>query len=198
MCRAPSSSHRWRIAGRRGAPAVARTSPAVPQESSCVARGRTWRGRSAPGSRRRSRRTDTPLLLRARPQRASASGVAIHRGWSTRTRAALRRPRGDRATRVPVLVQHLFAGLTNRTLRPQIAELIGSHTPGQTTYDLRRLRRKGLITGSRKPALRADGLRPADRRLLSHDLRADRQPLTRRPRPQLAPEIANQRPIARA
>ena len=41
--------------------------------------------------------------------------------------------------------QHLFAGLTNRTLRPQIAELIPGYSPGQMTYDLRRLRRKGLI-----------------------------------------------------
>ena len=41
--------------------------------------------------------------------------------------------------------QHLFAGLTNRTLRPQIAEIIPGYTRGQMTYDLRRLRRKGLI-----------------------------------------------------
>ena len=41
--------------------------------------------------------------------------------------------------------QHLFAGLTNRTLRPQIAELIGGFTTDHVTYDLRRLRRKGLI-----------------------------------------------------
>ena len=41
--------------------------------------------------------------------------------------------------------QHLFAGLTNRTLRPQLAELIPGYSGGQMTYDLRRLRRKGLI-----------------------------------------------------
>ena len=41
--------------------------------------------------------------------------------------------------------QHLFAGLANRTLRPQMAELIPGYTAGQMTYDLRRLRRKGLI-----------------------------------------------------
>jgi hypothetical protein len=41
--------------------------------------------------------------------------------------------------------QHLFAGLMNRTLRPMIAELIPGYTQGQMTYDLRRLRRKGLI-----------------------------------------------------
>jgi len=41
--------------------------------------------------------------------------------------------------------QHLFAGLMNRTLRPMIAEMIPGYTHGQMTYDLRRLRRKGLI-----------------------------------------------------
>jgi hypothetical protein len=41
--------------------------------------------------------------------------------------------------------QHLFAGLMNRTLRPMIAELIPGYSTGQMTYDLRRLRRKGLI-----------------------------------------------------
>jgi predicted MarR family transcription regulator len=41
--------------------------------------------------------------------------------------------------------QHLFAGLSNRTLRPMVAELIDGYTQGQMTYDLRRLRRKGLI-----------------------------------------------------
>ncbi|MDQ6805575.1 MAG: winged helix-turn-helix transcriptional regulator [Actinomycetota bacterium] len=40
---------------------------------------------------------------------------------------------------------HLIAGLTNRTLREQIAELIPGYSRSQMTYDLRRLRRKGLI-----------------------------------------------------
>jgi hypothetical protein len=41
--------------------------------------------------------------------------------------------------------EHLFQGLMNRTLRPMVAELIDGYTQGQMTYDLRRLRRKGLI-----------------------------------------------------
>ena len=41
--------------------------------------------------------------------------------------------------------QHLFAGLTNRTLRELIAGLIPGYSTRQMTYDLRRLRRKGLI-----------------------------------------------------
>lgn len=41
--------------------------------------------------------------------------------------------------------KHLFTGLTNRTLRELIAGLIPDYGPRQMTYDLRRLRRKGLI-----------------------------------------------------
>jgi hypothetical protein len=41
--------------------------------------------------------------------------------------------------------QHLFAGLTNRSLREPIAALIPGYSARQMTYDLRRLRRKGFI-----------------------------------------------------
>jgi len=41
--------------------------------------------------------------------------------------------------------QHLFAGLTNRSLRELIAGLLPGYTARQMTYDLRRLRRKGFI-----------------------------------------------------
>ena len=41
--------------------------------------------------------------------------------------------------------QHLFGGLTNRSLRGLIAGLIPGYGPRQMTYDLRRLRRKGFI-----------------------------------------------------
>jgi hypothetical protein len=40
---------------------------------------------------------------------------------------------------------HLFAGLTNRSLRELMADLIPDYSAGQMTYDLRRLRGKGLI-----------------------------------------------------
>jgi hypothetical protein len=40
---------------------------------------------------------------------------------------------------------HLFAGLTNRSLRELMAALLPGYTAGQMTYDLRRLRGKGLI-----------------------------------------------------
>jgi hypothetical protein len=41
--------------------------------------------------------------------------------------------------------RHLFAGLTNKSLRVLVAALIPGYTARQMTYDLRRLRRKGLI-----------------------------------------------------
>ena len=41
--------------------------------------------------------------------------------------------------------EHLFNGLTNRSLRTLIAGLITGYTARQATYDLRRARRKGLI-----------------------------------------------------
>ena len=41
--------------------------------------------------------------------------------------------------------RHLFAGLTKKTLRELVGALIPGYTPRQMTYDLRRLRRKGLI-----------------------------------------------------
>jgi Mn-dependent DtxR family transcriptional regulator len=41
--------------------------------------------------------------------------------------------------------RHLFAGLTNKSLRELVAGLIPGYTARQMTYDLRRLRRKGLI-----------------------------------------------------
>jgi hypothetical protein len=41
--------------------------------------------------------------------------------------------------------RHLFAGLTNKTLRELVAGLIPGYSARQMTYDLRRLRRKGLI-----------------------------------------------------
>lgn len=41
--------------------------------------------------------------------------------------------------------RHLFEGLTNRSLRALVAGLLPDYTTRQMTYDLRRLRRKGLV-----------------------------------------------------
>ena len=47
------------------------------------------------------------------------------------------------------LFQHLIDGFRNHDLRKQVADLLGvtmsDYTPHQMTYDLRRLRMKGLI-----------------------------------------------------
>jgi hypothetical protein len=94
---------------------------------------------------------------------------------------------------------HLFAGLTNRTLRPQMAELIPGYTPGQMTYDLRRLRRKGLIRRIPKRQryeLTSFGRRTAVFFTKTHVRIVN--PSLAELDPQLPPEIANQHPLARA
>jgi predicted MarR family transcription regulator len=56
-------------------------------------------------------------------------------------------------------------GFTNRSLRAQVAGLLGdAYRPSQMTYDLRRLRRKGLIQRrerSHSYSLTPDGVRVA-------------------------------------
>lgn len=59
---------------------------------------------------------------------------------------------------------HLLEGLTNRSLRALVAGLIPDYTTRQMTYDLRRLRRKGLIARvprSQRYELTANGRRLA-------------------------------------
>ncbi|MDQ6774839.1 MAG: hypothetical protein M3071_01165 [Actinomycetota bacterium] len=95
--------------------------------------------------------------------------------------------------------QHLFAGLTNRTLRPQIAERMPGYTAGQMTYDLRRLRRKGLIhriPRSQRYELTAFGRRTAVFYTKTHVRIVN--PSLAELDPHLPAEIANKHPIARA
>ncbi len=95
--------------------------------------------------------------------------------------------------------QHLFAGLTNRTLRPQIAELIPGYSTGQMTYDLRRLRRKGLIrriTRSQRYELTAFGRRTAV--FFTKTYVRIVNPSLAELDPHLPEEIAHQHPLARA
>jgi hypothetical protein len=84
------------------------------------------------------------------------------------------------------LFVHAVSGFTNRSLRAQVAALLGvPYTSGQMTYDLRRLRRKGLIVRlahSNSYVLTPDGLRVAlfytklHDRLLGPLLAVDRPP----------------------
>ena len=95
--------------------------------------------------------------------------------------------------------QHLFAGLMNRTLRPQVAELIPGYTAGQMTYDLRRLRRKGLIRRiprSQQYQLTAFGRRTAVFFTKTHVRIVN--PSLAELDPHLPKEIAQQYPLARA
>ena len=83
--------------------------------------------------------------------------------------------------------QHLFAGLTNRTLRVLIAASIPPYGPRQMTYDLRRLRRKGFIQRIPHTQRNVTELTSEGRRLLAvflhQDLHPHRQPVPRRTRP---------------
>ena len=72
--------------------------------------------------------------------------------------------------------QHLFAGLTNRTLRELIAGLIPGYSARQMTYDLRRLRRTVHPADPPHQALRAHQRRTPTGRLPHQDLHPDRQP----------------------
>jgi len=95
--------------------------------------------------------------------------------------------------------EHLFAGLTNRTLRPQIAELIDGYSPGQMTYDLRRLRRKGLIRRiprSQRYQLTAFGRRTAV--FFTKTYVRIVNPSLAELDPHLPKEIADQHPLAHA
>jgi hypothetical protein len=94
---------------------------------------------------------------------------------------------------------HLFAGLTNRSLRDMVAILIDGYTARQATYDLRRLRRKGLIfrvPGSRRYQLTAEGRKIAV--LFTKTYTRIVNPSLAELDPQLPPEIARRAPLARA
>jgi hypothetical protein len=95
--------------------------------------------------------------------------------------------------------RHLFAGLTNKSLRELVAGVIPGYTARQMTYDLRRLRRKGLIRrvpGSQHYELTDHGRRIAVfftktyTRILNPSL-ADLDPT-------LPDELAQRSPLARA
>lgn len=94
--------------------------------------------------------------------------------------------------------KHLFQGLTNRTLRPLIAELIPGYSTGQMTYDLRRLRRKGLIRRipkSQRYQLTDHGRMIAVFYTKTHVRIVN--PSLAELDPHLPPEIADQHPLAR-
>jgi hypothetical protein len=95
--------------------------------------------------------------------------------------------------------QHLFAGLTNRSLRELIAGLLPGYTARQMTYDLRRLRRKGFI--QRIPRSQRYELTGEGRRLAVFFTKTYTRivnPSLAELDPQLPAEIATRTPLARS
>ena len=94
--------------------------------------------------------------------------------------------------------QHLFAGLTNRSLRELIAGLIPGYSARQMTYDLRRLRRKGFI--QRIPRTQRYELTSEGRRLavfLTKTYTRIVNPSLAELDPALPPDIADRAPLAK-
>ena len=94
--------------------------------------------------------------------------------------------------------QHLFAGLTNRTLRELIAGLIPGYSARQMTYDLRRLRRKQFI--QRIPRTHRYELTSEGRRLAVFFTKTYTRivnPSLAELDPALPPDIADRAPLAK-
>lgn len=95
--------------------------------------------------------------------------------------------------------RHLFEGLTNRTLRELVAPFIPGYSARQMTYDLRRLRRKGLIRrvpGSQQYELTDYGRRIAV--FFTKTYTRILNPSLAELDPALPNEIAQRSPLARA
>ena len=94
--------------------------------------------------------------------------------------------------------QHLFAGLTNRSLRELIAGLIPGYSARQMTYDLRRLRRKRFI--QRIPRTQRYELTSEGRRLavfLTKTYTRIVNPSLADLDPALPPDVADRTPLAK-
>ena len=95
--------------------------------------------------------------------------------------------------------RHLFTGLTNKSLRELVAGLIPGYSARQMTYDLRRLRRKGLVHrvhGSQRYELTDHGRRIAV--FFTKTYTRILNPSLTELDPALPDEIAKRSPLARA
>ena len=95
--------------------------------------------------------------------------------------------------------RHLFAGLTNKSLRELVAAVIPGYSARQMTYDLRRLRRKGLIR--RVPASQHYELTDHGRRIAVFFTKTYTRilnPSLAELDPTLPDDIAQRSPLARA
>jgi len=99
----------------------------------------------------------------------------------------------------PCSYRYLFAGLTNNSLRELVAGIIPGYTARQMTYDLRRLRRKGLIRrldGSQNYELTDHGRRIAV--FFTKTYTRILNPALAELDPTLPDDIAQRSPLARA
>ncbi len=110
--------------------------------------GENWRALLAVGEQTNQRLLDTQLAAcECAPDPAALQTVVLPSVHDGQRAPGLRF--GD--PRVMALLAclchygHLFNGLTNRSLRELVTELIDGYGARHATYDLRRLRRKGLI-----------------------------------------------------
>jgi len=95
--------------------------------------------------------------------------------------------------------RHLFAGITNASLRELVAGLIPGYSARQMTYDLRRLRRKGLIR--RIPKTQRYELTDQGRRIAVFFTKTYTRilnPTLTELDPKLPDEIATRSPLARS
>ena len=95
--------------------------------------------------------------------------------------------------------RHLFVGLTNKSLRELVAAIIPGYSARQMTYDLRRLRRKGLIR--RIPASQRYEITDHGRRIAVFFTKTYTRilnPSLTELDPALPAEIAQRSPLARA
>jgi hypothetical protein len=150
-----------------------------------------------------------PQRLRRRQNAERHQPAGAHPHWPRDQRAAPRRParrlrlraRLDHPApgRVAVDPRRRFAGLTNKSLRELIAGLIPGYSARQMTYDLRRLRRKGLIR--RVPRSQRYEITDHGRRIAAFFTKTYTRilnPALAELDPSLPDEIAQQSPLARA
>ena len=97
----------------------------------------TWQQLTGLGEQVNERLIPTSLrrAVRARPGRPPGGRATVPHRRPSRPRPALRRPRVMALLACLCAWQHLFAGLTNRSLHALVAGLIAGYTPRQATYD---------------------------------------------------------------
>ena len=173
----------------RGGPArggVGGVRPPGPQDHPrCVPHAGVHPGQARPG-------------LQALPGQAMFARISQPYAWEGQRTGALRfgDPRAMALAGALCMVVHAVAGFSNRSLRALVAGLLGTtYTASQMTYDLRRLRRHGLIqrrpgTNTYLPPSTASGWRCSTPRSTTGCWRRCWPPTTHRHHPRSATPYA--------